>query len=98
MGVGTFLLDDGGDPVEEALVLRLARQLVVDELDLDGLHGRDGEHGLRHSGAEPAQQARARGQVALLVHHALLEGLERAEPGTAYSLVSLQSSTYTRVA
>lgn len=85
----TFLLDDKGDPVEEALVLRLARQLVIDELDFDGLHRRDGEHGLRHAGAESAQQPHGRRQVALLIHHALLEGLERAEPGIAQPLVSL---------
>ena len=49
----TLALDDLPESVEEALVPGLGRRLVVDELDLDGLHGGHGQDGL----ADPRPQA-----------------------------------------
>lgn len=76
----TFGFDDLADAVKEALEARVGGALVVDELDLDRLHGRDGEDGLADSGAQAAEQPGARRQVTALVHRQLLELLERPEP------------------
>ena len=52
-----LLPDDAGDAVSKASVLGLGRSLVVDELDLHGLHRRDGEDGLANSGAKSAKKS-----------------------------------------
>ena len=51
---------------ETDLELRVGCALVRDELDLNGLHGGDREHSLGDAGAQPTQQPRTRGQVALV--------------------------------
>ena len=50
--------DNDGDAVSESFESGLGRPLVVDELDLDGLHGGDDEDGLGDAGPEAAQQPR----------------------------------------
>jgi hypothetical protein len=75
----TFGLDYFADAVNESAKARLLRRLVVDELDLYGLHGGDGENGLGQTGAETAQQTHVRRQVAPLVDGVGLEPLECAE-------------------
>lgn len=75
-----FSADNLPHPVEEALVLGVCRGLVVDELDLDRLHGGDGQDGLRDARTQTTQEAHLRGQVAPGVHAPLLQGLKRTEP------------------
>lgn len=75
----TISADDLAEAVEEAAESGVGGLLVVDELDLDGLHGRHGEDGLADAGAEAAEHAVDGGEVAALVHRAGLEVLEAAE-------------------
>lgn len=69
--------------MEEAPEPGALAPLVVDELHLHGLHRCHREYRLRDAGAEAAQEPGARRQLALLVHHQALEGLEGAETDRA---------------
>ena len=66
-------------PPAQAPVLRIPTSLVGDELHLDGLHGCDCQDGLRYSSPQAAKKARARRELALVVHHDVLELLKGAE-------------------
>ena len=74
-----LLPDDFPHAVEESPVPWVGGPLIVDELDLNGLHGGDGEDCLAHSGAQPAQQSCAGREHAVVVSHVLLEELEGSE-------------------
>jgi hypothetical protein len=51
----TLFLNNHGDTMEESLEARVSRALVVDELDLDCLHGGHCKNGLAHTGTQTAQ-------------------------------------------
>lgn len=80
----TLLLDDQGDSVEEPLEARVSRALVIDELDLDCLHGSDCENGLTHTCTQTTKKAVARTQGALGVHSSLFEFLKGAKSEKIY--------------
>jgi len=58
--------------MEEASEFWVGRRLVIDELDLDGLHGRDGQDGLRYSGTCHRKKQKAVSTVMVpIVHHTM---------------------------
>ena len=66
------------EPVEPGLGLRL----VVDELDLDGLHGSDGQDGLADTRAQTAHQTAHLAQAAVVSRPPLcLQKLVSTESG-----------------
>ena len=68
----TFCFDDWSDPMEEASEFWVSRRLVVDELDFDGLHGRDSQDGLRYSGTCHRKKQKAVSTVMVpIVHHTM---------------------------
>jgi len=75
----TLALDDRPNAVEESLEFGIGAGLIVDELDFERFHGRDGEDGFRDAGAETAKQFPSAGQLAGIVGKPLLERLEGAE-------------------
>lgn len=52
----TFFLYDRRNAVEESTKLGIGRSLVINKLDLDGLHRCDSKYGFAHSGAQTGQQ------------------------------------------
>ena len=76
----TFLPDDSSHTMEEALVLWVGLCLVVDELDLNGLHWTDDENGFAHAGSKASQETLCLLQVTLLIGHSVLQELKHREP------------------
>lgn len=70
--------------MEESSELRVGAALVVDEFDLDGLHGGHCEDGLAHSRPEAAEKSAVRSEVTLRVHAAFLQLLKRSKPNVKY--------------
>lgn len=65
--------------MSEALELRISTSLIVDELDLDGLHRRDSKNGFKDTRSETSQKLSGSTQVTFRIDQVKLNLFEASE-------------------